>query len=102
MSFTMKIIGYIQSCRMQEKIEVIVTIDKWGNSQGIRFPKELLEKLHVKVGPILNVEYEDGRIILEPLDSPPKYNIHDLVQNIKADDRMEEVKWGNAEGKEVW
>lgn len=81
---------------------MVVTINKWGNSQGIRFPKELLKKLHAKVGSTLNVEFEDGRVIIEPVDAPPKYNIHDLVKNIKADDRPEEVNWGKSEGKEVW
>lgn len=81
---------------------MVVTINKWGNSQGIRFPKELLKKLHAKVGSSLNLEYEDGRVIIEPIDTPPKYNIHDLVKNIKPDDRPEEVSWGKTEGKEIW
>lgn len=78
---------------------MIVTINKWGNSQGIRFPKELLRKLHAKVGSSLNVEYEDGRVIIEPIDTSPKYNIHDLVKKISVDDRPDEVNWGKAEGK---
>ena len=80
---------------------MVLTINKWGNSQGIRFPKDLLKKLHAKVGSSLNVEYQDGKVIIEPIELPKKYNIHELVADIKPKDR-EEVSWGKAEGKEVW
>lgn len=81
---------------------MVLTINKWGNSQGIRLPKELLEKLHAKVGSVLNVEFEDGKIIIEPVDIPPKYNIHDLVKSITTENRPKEIDWGKEEGKEVW
>jgi antitoxin MazE len=81
---------------------MILTINKWGNSQGIRFPKELLKKLHANIGSSVNVEYEDGKVIIEPIVLPKKYNIHDLVKNIKAEDRPKEVNWGIAQGNEEW
>lgn len=80
---------------------MVLTINKWGNSQGIRFPKDLLNKLHAKIGSSLNVEYRDGKVIIEPIEVPKKYNIHELVADIKPEDR-EEANWGKAEGKEVW
>lgn len=80
---------------------MVLTINKWGNSQGIRFPKDLLKKLNAKVGSSLNVEYQDGKVIIEPIELPRKYNIHELVADIEPED-IEEVTWGKAEGKEVW
>ncbi len=81
---------------------MVLTINKWGNSQGIRFPKDLLEKLHAKVGSTLNVESHDGKVIIEPIELPVKYDIHELVQNITPLDKPEEVNWGKSEGKEEW
>ncbi len=81
---------------------MVLIINKWGNSQGIRLPKELLKKLHANIGSSVNVEYEDGKVIIEPIETPKKYNIHDLVKNIKAEDRPEEIHWGKSEGNEVW
>lgn len=81
---------------------MILTINKWGNSQGIRFPKDLLEKIHAKVGSSLNVEYQDGKLIIEPIEVRRKYNIHELVKNIRPEDKPEEVNWGKSEGKEIW
>ena len=81
---------------------MVLTINKWGNSQGIRFPKDLLRQLNAKVGSSLNVEYHDGKVIIEPIDIPKKYDIHELVKNITPDNKSEEVNWGKTEGKEVW
>lgn len=81
---------------------MVLTINKWGNSQGIRFPKELLKKLHAQIGSSLNVEYENGKVIIEPIITPKKYNIHELVKNIEAKDKQEEIDWGKAEGNETW
>lgn len=81
---------------------MVLTISKWGNSQGIRFPKDLLEKLHAKVGSTLNVEYQDGKVIIEPIEVHKKYDIHELCKNITPEDKPEEVNWGKAEGNEIW
>lgn len=81
---------------------MVLTINKWGNSQGIRFPKDLLEKLHAKVGSSLNVEFEDGKLIIEPIENPQKYDIHELVKSINPEDTPKEASWGKPEGKEVW
>ncbi|MBK6303675.1 MAG: AbrB/MazE/SpoVT family DNA-binding domain-containing protein [Arcobacter sp.] len=32
-----------------------VTISKWGNSQGFRIPKDILDKLNLAVGDLVNI-----------------------------------------------
>ena len=81
---------------------MILTINKWGNSQGIRFPKDLLKKLHAQIGSSLKVEIQDGKIILEPVFVPKIYDIHELAKQIEVVEKQEEVSWGVAEGKEIW
>ena len=41
-------------------------IQKWGNSQGLRFPKFLLEEANIKVGDDVNISVKKGKIIIEP------------------------------------
>lgn len=41
-----------------------VAIRAWGNSQGIRLPKDILEKLHLKVSDVLEIEIKDDTIVL--------------------------------------
>ena len=41
-----------------------VAIRSWGNSQGIRIPKNILEKLNLKTSDILDLEIKDDTIVL--------------------------------------
>ena len=81
---------------------MILTICKWGNSQGIRFPKDILKKIHADVGTDVKVECTDGKITIEPAEPEKKYSIHDLVKEIPPDYRHEEIDWGKPEGGEIW
>ena len=78
------------------------TISKWGNSQGLRFPKDVLRQLHLAVGDKMKIVIEDDKIILEPLrQARPRYNIEDLVRDIPEDYRGHEV-FADVVGREAW
>jgi len=40
-----------------------VTISKWGNSQGVRIPKEIIESFNVHIGDKMKVSIENNRLI---------------------------------------
>ncbi len=42
-----------------------VQVKAWGNSQGIRIPKEILREAAVSVDDVLNVSVSNGIIMLE-------------------------------------
>ena len=48
------------------------TISKWGNSQGLRFPKSILEELDLKIGDKLKFSIQNDKIILEPIKKRKK------------------------------
>ena len=41
-----------------------VQVKEWGNSQGIRFPKAVLQEAGVAVNDTLTVKVEKGKIVL--------------------------------------
>ena len=41
-----------------------VQVKMWGNSQGIRFPKAVMQEAGIQVDDVLQVDVEDGKIIL--------------------------------------
>lgn len=41
-------------------------LSKWGNSAGIRLPKDFIEKLSLHIGDKLIIEQKDNQIILSP------------------------------------
>ena len=78
-----------------------VTISKWGNSQGIRIPKELMLQAHFSIGTMAEAEFCDGTIVITPIKRAINYNIHDLVKGITPQ-KNREVEWGKSEGSEIW
>jgi len=82
---------------------MLAKVQKWGNSQGIRVPKTLLDELQIHVGDEVNISVEAGKIIVQP--ARPKrgrVRIEDLVAEIPADYVVEELDWGEPIGKETW
>ncbi|MBB3389791.1 putative addiction module antidote [Rhizobium sp. BK529] len=45
-----------------------VTIRKIGNSEGVIIPKEVLDRFGLKAGDILELQAEDGRFYMQPVD----------------------------------
>ncbi|MBC8183070.1 AbrB/MazE/SpoVT family DNA-binding domain-containing protein [candidate division KSB1 bacterium] len=78
-------------------------IQKWGNSQGLRFPKQILQEAQVSIGDKLNIFVYKGKIIIEPLNNiKNKYNIKELVSKMPKNYSSKELDWGNTVGKEEW
>jgi antitoxin MazE len=82
---------------------MVTKIQKWGNSQGLRFAKEVLEQAQMQVGDEVNVSVRGRRIIVEPLTKiRGRYRLQELVAKIPSGRRAEELDWGPAMGKEAW
>lgn len=78
-------------------------IQKWGNSQGLRLTKDLLQSAGLEVGDEVEVSVKDGVLIIAPARKiRGRYKIEDLVANIPENHQPEEVDWGERSGKEVW
>jgi len=75
------------------------TISKWGNSQGLRFPKSVLEELNLSIGDKVKLLIQNDKIILEPIKK--KYSIDDLVKQIPSDYRPHEA-FNDKAGMEEW
>ena len=78
-------------------------IQKWGNSQGLRFAKHVLADANMEVGDEVDIEVKDGTIIISPAKKKRgRHNLEDLVALIPENYQGDEVDWGEAIGKEVW
>jgi len=82
---------------------MVTKVQKWGNSQGLRFTKELLHEAQIEVGDEVTVSVRGGRIIVEPLTKVRgKYKLQDLISKIPKGQRSQELDWGSPVGKEAW
>jgi antitoxin MazE len=67
------------------------TISSWGNSQGLRFPTDIMKVL-----------IENQKIVLEPIrQSREKYDINELVKKLPNDYKTYE-EFDNKIGLEEW
>ena len=76
-----------------------VAIRSWGNSQGIRIPKEILEKLQLKVSDVLDIAVENDTIVLK------KQFVHKSFEERLAEYNGEisvcDFDWGEPMGREL-
>lgn len=82
---------------------MVVKIQKWGNSQGLRLARRLLEDAHLSVGDEVDVTTRDGVIVVAPIRRVRgKRSLQELVSRIPKSYKPKELDWGKPVGKEVW
>lgn len=78
-------------------------VQKWGNSQGLRLAKSVLQEAQIEVGDPVDVAVRDGVIVVEPARRKRgRYRLDDLVARIPEECRTSEVDWGKPVGREDW
>ncbi|MEN6385760.1 MAG: AbrB/MazE/SpoVT family DNA-binding domain-containing protein [Veillonellales bacterium] len=82
---------------------IITSIAKWGNSQGIRLPKEVLEQVNLKHKDKLSVVINGEEIILKKIVETNENRLKKLFENYTAGDYIcKEIECTPAVGKEVF
>ncbi len=77
-------------------------ISKWGNSQGLRVPKDVMERLQLHIGDNVNITIVDGKAVIEPIkQNIPEYNLESLLDKVPNDYKASEEIIGTV-GKEEW
>lgn len=78
------------------------TIQKWGNSQGIRIPKAFLEALGMKENDLVELNRVDDNIVITKIKRKKDITLDDIFEGYDGEDAAEEFDWGSPVGKEVW
>ena len=78
-------------------------VQKWGNSQGLRFPKDVLEQARIDVGDEVEISVENRAIVVRARGrAGSKHNLQKLVAKMPKQYKPVEEDWGDAVGKETW
>ena len=75
-------------------------LQKWGNSLGVRIPKDIIKKAKLKDGKVVSITNVGDSIIITSFKK--KETLNDLTSKITPENRHEETYWGPAVGNEVW
>ncbi|MEN6575614.1 MAG: transcriptional regulator/antitoxin, MazE [Phycisphaerales bacterium] len=82
---------------------MVTKVQKWGNSQGLRLSRQLLEDAEIAVGDEVQVAVREGVIVVSPVKRlRGKHNLREIVSRIPKDYEAQELDWGSPAGKEVW
>lgn len=76
------------------------TIQKWGNSQGIRIPKMLLDAMHWSENEEIMIQAEEGRLVLTKAQEHK--SIQELFEDFQGSYEPCEIDWGAPAGEEIW
>ena len=80
---------------------MMTTIQKWGNSQGVRIPKILLDTVNWSENEEIVIIVENGKLVMEKAKGKRK-NIKELFKDYEEDYKPINVDWGEPEGEEIW
>lgn len=80
---------------------MVSKVQKWGNSQGLRLPKHVLESADISVGDEVEVIAQEGQILLKKV-SPSKFNLEEMMARMPRDYQVHEESFGKPLGREVW
>lgn len=79
------------------------SIQKWGNSQGIRIPKYLLDAVKLTTNDEIIIRAENNTLIIEKAaQTATRKTIKELFADYDGVYKPQEVDWGEQVGKEVW
>ena len=82
---------------------MVTKVQKWGNSQGLRLAKWVLEDAHISVGDEVDVTVREGTIVIAPIKRiRGKRSLQELVSRIPKNYEAGEIDWGIPIGREVW
>lgn len=74
-------------------------VQKWGNSLGVRLPKEIAQKKALKEGAGVTVSLKNDQIVIEP---EVNRSLEALLDQITPTNLHSETEWGGVQGKEIW
>jgi len=81
---------------------MLTKVQKWGNSQGIRFSLRVLEEANIAIGDEVEVTAQNGRIVVTPSDRiRGRYRLEDLVTRMPTGYEPLEENRGTPVGRET-
>ena len=78
-----------------------VKIQKWGNSQGLRLAKHILENAGLALGDEVEIIVGDEEIRLKK-KAQPRFVLEEMVTRMPKNYRVREESFGKPVGKEEW
>ena len=97
---------YTNSINVQRGDDMQTTIQKWGNSHGIRIPKAFLEAVGMSENDRVEIERVEDSIVIKKAvvqnDVNHQVTLREIFAEYGSQQKTEPYNWGTSVGKEVW
>jgi antitoxin MazE len=80
---------------------MVLRIEKWGKSQGIRLPKSVLAAAGMSAGDSVRLTAQKGQITIRKA-SKSKFDLAEMVSRMPRDHKPQEQSFGKPMGNEEW
>lgn len=78
-----------------------VSLQRWGNSQGIRIPKSIVNEMNLDKNQKFDLTMQDEKIILTKQQQNVSL-IRELFESYETENKPSEFDWDKPRGNEVW
>lgn len=76
-----------------------VQVARWGNSLGLRLPKEVATRLGIVDGTRVDLTADDSRIVISV--DRPVYSLEELLRGVRPGEMQAAFDWSDDVGREV-
>lgn len=82
-------------------MNVTLNLQKWGNSQGVRLPKKVIDAAHLTLDQQMSVSIHKGAIVLTPILPHSDFTLETMLRDVTPERVGGEFPWGPDVGKEI-
>ncbi len=80
---------------------MVTKVQKWGNSQGLRLAKHVLENARITIGDDVEIVASKDQITIRKVIKP-KFVLEEMVKRMPNDYKAHEETFGKPIGREEW
>ena len=80
---------------------MVTKVQKWGNSQGLRLAKHVLENAQLAIGDDVEIIVGEEEITIKKVVRP-KFDLAEMVTRMPRNYKPKEVSFGKPVGREEW
>ncbi len=77
-------------------------VKKWGNSLGVRIPKNMLEEAHLEDGSEIDISVKDGSIVIYARKKKGRVTLKTLLANLEPEHLVRDDEQDALMGREIW
>lgn len=81
-------------------MNVTLNLQKWGNSNGVRLPKKVIDAVHLAPNQAMSVSIQKGSILLTPVLGNEDFTLESMLRGVTPDLVGGEFAWGGDVGLE--